>query len=96
MRQLSRALGTAWDLRDVTLGAVSTAAPKPTDRPCRLLSDQTKHMTTSQAYRSQQTYQYDDRFLDREHDDLMDADDYDQRRWERDGWATAHQERGWR
>jgi hypothetical protein len=53
-------------------------------------------MTTSQAYRSQQTYQYDDRFLDREHDDLMDADDYDARRWERDGWATAHQERGWR
>ena len=31
-----------------------------------------------------------------EHDDLMDADDYDARRWERDGWATAHQERGWR
>ena len=33
---------------------------------------------------------------DREHDDLMTADDYDARRWERDGWAGAHQERGWR
>jgi hypothetical protein len=53
-------------------------------------------MTTSQGYRSQQSYQYDDRFLDCEHDDLMTADDYDRRRWERDGWATAHQERGWR
>jgi len=50
-------------------------------------------MTTSQAYRSYQHPQYDDRFLDCEHDDLMDADDYDARRWERDGWATAYQDR---
>lgn len=27
---------------------------------------------------------------DLEHDDLMDADDYDRRRAERDGWQTAH------
>jgi len=53
-------------------------------------------MTTSTAYRSQMPARYDDRFLDCEHDDLMDADDYDARRWERDGWATAHTERGWR
>jgi hypothetical protein len=26
---------------------------------------------------------------DLEHDDLMDADDYDRRRAERDGWETA-------
>jgi hypothetical protein len=26
---------------------------------------------------------------DLEHDDLMDAEDYDRRRAERDGWATA-------
>jgi hypothetical protein len=26
---------------------------------------------------------------DLEHDDLMDADDYDRRRMERDGWQTA-------
>jgi len=32
--------------------------------------------------------QYDDRFLDREHDDIMMAEDYDARRRERDGWAT--------
>ena len=31
-----------------------------------------------------------------EHDDLMTSDDYDARRWERDGWATAHQHGGWR
>ena len=30
---------------------------------------------------------------DLEHDDLMDADDYDACRWERDGWGTAHQDR---
>jgi hypothetical protein len=53
-------------------------------------------MTVSQSYRSQIAPQYDDRFDEMEHDDLMSADDYDQRRWERDGWATAHQERGWR
>jgi len=29
----------------------------------------------------------------REHDDLMDADAYDRRRWERDGWADARQDR---
>jgi hypothetical protein len=50
-------------------------------------------MTTSQTYRSQQTYQYDDRFLDCEHDDLMDADDYDARRWERDGWGEQRYDR---
>lgn len=27
---------------------------------------------------------------DAEHDDLMDADAYDRRRAERDGWQTAH------
>jgi hypothetical protein len=27
---------------------------------------------------------------DLEHDDLMDADAYDRRRAERDGWQTAH------
>jgi len=30
---------------------------------------------------------------EREHDDLMTADDYDARRWERDGWGTAHLDR---
>jgi hypothetical protein len=30
---------------------------------------------------------------DLEHDDLMDADDYDRRQWERDGWKTAHLDR---
>ena len=30
---------------------------------------------------------------DKEHDDLMDADAYDRRRWERDGWADARQDR---
>jgi hypothetical protein len=37
--------------------------------------------------------QEEDRFLDCEHDDLMTADDYDARRWERDGWGTAHLDR---
>ena len=52
-------------------------------------------MTQSQSYRSQFAPQYDDRFLDCEHDDLMDADDYDQRRMERDGWQTAHWDGRW-
>ena len=52
-------------------------------------------MTTSQGYRSYQHPQYDDRFLDCEHDDLMTADDYDQRRAERDGWETAHWDGRW-
>ena len=30
-----------------------------------------------------------------EHDDLMDADDYDRRRAERDGWQTAHWDGRW-
>lgn len=47
-------------------------------------------MATSQGYRSQLPTRYDDRFLDCEHDDLMDADDYDRRRAERDGWKTAY------
>ena len=34
-----------------------------------------------------QEYFYDE---DREHDDLMDADDYDARRYERDGWNESH------
>lgn len=28
-----------------------------------------------------------------EHDDLMDADDYDRRRFERDGWGDARYDR---
>jgi hypothetical protein len=50
-------------------------------------------MTQSQSYRSQFAPQYDDRFLDCEHDDLMDADDYDRRRFERDGWGDARYDR---
>ena len=52
-------------------------------------------MTTSQAYRSQMPARYDDRFLDCEHDDLMDADDYDRRRAQRDGWETATWDGRW-
>jgi hypothetical protein len=51
--------------------------------------------TTSFAYGD--SYSINDRsYEDCEHDDFMDADDYDARRWERDGWATAHQYGGWR
>ena len=51
-------------------------------------------MTTSQGYRSQISPRYESDFpqwgFDLEHDDLMDADAYDRRRMERDGWQTAH------
>ena len=30
---------------------------------------------------------------DLEQDDLMDADDYDRRQWQRDGWGSAHLDR---
>ena len=51
-------------------------------------------MTQSQAYRSQTAspYAMHRRWLledDCEHDDLMDADAYDRRRAQRDGWETA-------
>ena len=45
-------------------------------------------VTCAQSYRAMCHPQYDDRFLDREHDDIMMAEDYDARRRERDGWAT--------
>ena len=48
--------------------------------------------TTSFAYG--ESYGKSDRFYDDcEHDDLMTADDYDARRWQRDGWADAAQDR---
>ena len=48
--------------------------------------------TTSFAYGN--SYAQSDRFYeDCEHDDLMDADDFDARRWERDGWADARYDR---
>ena len=31
--------------------------------------------------------------IEREHDDLMDADAYDRRRFERDGWGDARYDR---
>jgi len=51
-------------------------------------------MTQSQAYRSQTAspYAMHRRWLledDCEHDDLMDADAYDRRSAERDGWQTG-------
>jgi hypothetical protein len=50
--------------------------------------------TTSFAYGD--SYSKSDRFYeDLEHDDLMTADDYDQRRAERDGWQTAHWDGRW-
>jgi hypothetical protein len=47
-------------------------------------------ITTSFAYGD--SYGVSDRYGydEREHDDLMSADDYDARRMERDGWQTAH------
>jgi len=56
-------------------------------------------MTTSQGYRSQISPRYESDFpqwgaalgqwgYDLEHDDMMDADAYDRRRMERDGWTA--------
>jgi hypothetical protein len=52
-------------------------------------------MTCPQTYRAQMPVRYDDRFLDCEHDDLMDADDYDARRAQRDGWQTGAWDGRW-
>ena len=47
-------------------------------------------ITTSFAYGDSYGVSDRYRFDEREHDDLMSADDYDSRRMERDGWQTAH------
>ena len=49
-------------------------------------------MTVSPSYRAQCHAQYDDRW-ECEHDDYMTADDYDARRYERDGWGDTRYER---
>jgi hypothetical protein len=70
--------------------------PTGTPTPYTKSINTDNHMaTTSFAYG--ESYSINDRsYEDCEHDDFMDADDYDARRWERDGWATAHQYGGWR
>jgi hypothetical protein len=42
------------------------------------------------TYNAADAWGYED---DREHDDCMTADDYDARRWQRDGWGDAASDR---
>ena len=52
-------------------------------------------ITTSFVYGD--SYGIDDRygFDEREHDDLMTAEDYDAHQAARDGWSTAHWDGRW-
>ena len=51
-------------------------------------------MTCPQSYRSQMPPRYDDR-SEREHYDLMTAEDFDRRRAQRDGWESGTWDGRW-
>ena len=47
-------------------------------------------MTTTSFYNGDSYSKFDSYYEDREHDEYMTAEDYDARRYERDGWNESH------
>ena len=50
-------------------------------------------MTTTSFYNGESYSKFDSYYEDCEHDDYMSADDYDARRYERDGWSERRYDR---